>query len=333
MKIFAWCLLKRDFTSGVDETERTFDRLAEVGIDGLLPFVYEGGMCWYDSAIPGAKKEDRLSPVLDLAHARGIEVHPLILPLQRVTPLEEAERRRQSYQSGQPGGNPCDGRRCASWDENLDNGVVMTEDVLARHPVDGIHLDAIRYVDTGQSLKWPCRCEACSAYYRTHMGKAYLTVEDLAEPDVHEQFLAFRGQRIRGLMERIVDIVKPRGIPLSLAARANYHNAALVEGQDWIAWSKAGWLDFVCPMNYSTNREVHRDRLSAQMDLLAGAVPVYDGIGRKSSAGEMSPEEMVVQAEDALALGAEGIAIFHFTALEEADFEALEAFRHRTTSG
>ena len=329
MRILAWCHLNRDFASVRDEAEQAFDRLAEAGIDTLLPFVYGRGECWYDSGLPGVEKEDRLGPVIEMAHARDVEVHPVLLPLPRLTPIDQAERERRSYQSGQPEGNPCDGRPCASWLENRDNGVTIAEDIISRHGVDGIHLDAIRYVDTGQSLKWPCQCEACREAYVAFSGKESLTAEDLAPPGMLHKFLAFRGSNIRELMERMVGLVEGRGLALSLAARAGYFRAALVEGQDWVTWCRDGWLDFVCPMNYSTDREVHRERLAGQMPLVADSVPVYDGIGRKSSAGEMDAEMMICQAEDALELGAKGIAIFQFTALNDADFRGLAALKRR----
>ena len=70
MKILAWCHLNRDFASGRDEAERTFDCLSEAGIDTLLPFAYGGGSCWYDSGLPGVDKEDRLGPVIEMALTR-----------------------------------------------------------------------------------------------------------------------------------------------------------------------------------------------------------------------------------------------------------------------
>lgn len=328
MRILAWCHLDRDFASGRDEAERMFDRLAEAGIDVLLPFITTRGV-WYDCGFQGIEKEDRLSLVIELAHARRVEVHPTVLPLHRFIPLSEEEQALRSYQSGQPGGNPCDGRTCASWEENRTQGVAHIEDILSRHPVDGIHLDAIRYHDTGQSMKWPCRCRACSASYQKHMGKEHLTAEDFTNPGIVHKFLEFRGRNIREMMERTVEIVRKRGVPLSLAARANYFGSALVEGQDWVDWVRKGWLDYICPMNYSTNRDPHRDRLAGQMPLLRASIPVYDGIGRQSSAGTMTPQMMIEQAEDALRLGAQGITIFHFTALDDEDFGGLKALKQR----
>jgi len=330
MRILAWCHLNRDFASGRDASEREFDRLADAGIDTLLPFVYGRGDCWYDSSLPGVEKEDRLGPVIEMAHTRDVEVHPVLLPLPRLSPIDPAERARRSYKSGQPGGNPCDGRPCASWKDNRDNGIAILRDILDHHDVDGIHLDVMRYADTGQSLKWPCQCEACRKACVRLAGKETLTADDLALPGLLYRYLAFREANIRELTERTLAITKERATQLSLAARAAYFTSALVEGQDWVSWCREGWLDFVCPMNYSTDREVHRDRLATQMPLVGGSAPVYDGIGRKSSAGEMDPEMMIRQAEDALELGAKGIAIFQFTALGDEDFRGLRALRART---
>jgi len=197
--------------------------------------------------------------------------------------------------------------------------------------VDGIHLDAIRYVDTGQSLQWPCRCEACRTWYQEAFGKDTLTADDLNVPGMLHKFLEFRGDRIRSLVEQVKQVVDEKGLSLSMAARANYFGSALVEGQDWVQWARDGLMDFICPMNYTTDRETHRERLSGQMALIGTSVPMYDGIGRSSSAGDITPAQMIQQAEDAVQLGASGIAIFRLDAMDEEDFRELGAFKRANT--
>ncbi|MDA0748358.1 MAG: hypothetical protein O2954_17715 [bacterium] len=84
--------------------------------------------------------------------------------------------------------------------------------------------------------------------------------------------------------EQVKGTVDEVGLALSMAARADYFGSAFVEGQDWAQWARDGFMDFICPMNYDTDRKVHRERLSEQMSLIGKSVPIYDGIGRKSSA-------------------------------------------------
>jgi uncharacterized lipoprotein YddW (UPF0748 family) len=158
-----------------------------------------------------------------------------------------------------------------------------------------------------------------------------LTAEDLKIPGILQKFLNFRGENIRSLVEQARTIVKNAGVSFSMAARANYFGSALVEGQDWVQWARDGLMDFICPMNYTTDREVHKEKLSLQMNLIDTAVPIYDGIGRKSSAGENTTAQMIRQAEDALHLGARGVTIFKFGAMNKKDFRELGAFKSANT--
>ncbi len=331
MKIACWCHLERDVFGKDQQVRSHLDRVVEAGIDTLLPFVHSDNEVWYQSDLNNLKGEDRFTRFLIAARERGLQVQPTVLPITEYG-LSEAERTRRSYQSGQPGGNPTDGRFCASWPETRkEGGLKIIQDIMAHHSVDGIHLDAIRYIDTGQSLQWPCRCEACRARYRELFGKDGLTADDLKVPGILQKFLNFRGENIRGLVEQVKATTDEVGLGLSMAARADYFGSALVEGQDWVQWARDGLMDFICPMNYSTDREIHKARLSEQMSLIGKSVPIYDGIGRKSSAGEITPAEMIQQAEDALLLGVSGIAIFHLAALGDEDFRELGAFKKANT--
>ena len=147
-----------------------------------------------------------------------------------------------------------------------------------------------------------------------------------------QKHLDFRGENIRNLVEQVVRVVDEAGLSLSMAARADYFGSALVEGQDWVQWARDGLMDSICPMNYSTDRAVYRERLSGQMSLIGKSVPIYDSIGRKSSAGEITPAQMIQQAEDALQLGASGVAIYDLAAMGEEDFRELGAFKRANTS-
>ncbi len=114
-----------------------------------------------------------------------------------------------------------------------------------------------------------------------------------------------------------------------MAARADYFGSAIVEGQDWINWGHDGLFDFICPMNYTTDRKKHKELLEMQLNLMEGQTAIYSGLGRKWSGGETETAEMIKQADDALSMGADGICIFHYKGLNDKDFSALRTFSNR----
>lgn len=337
LKIACWCDLGNYWSDnpalvgGEDKLKTQLDNAVKAGIDILIPMIqthkYQTKV-YYKSSIDGIDIDNRLTPLMKFANERKIEVHPMILTNCDLG-ISKEEYIRRSYQSGKADQDRKDrlGRPCASWKETREGVLDIIQDIIKYYPVSGIHLDAIRYMDTGRSLKWPCECEACQAEYKYLIGKDMLTAEDLKIPGILQKFLSFRCNNIKSVVEKARKTVNAAGLVLSLAARADYFETALVEGQDWILWAKEGLMDYICPMNYTTDREDHIKKLSLQMKLIGKTVPIYDGIGRKWSGGEITTAQMIQQAEDAIELGASGITIFHFDGMGENDFHELNAFK------
>ncbi len=328
-KILAWSHIYLDFQGDDDSVRKEFSSIKDSGIDLLMIFVHslpEENQAWYDSTLNGFTKKNKLSRLLKISKEIGLDIQPIVGSITDVG-LSKAVRARRSYHSGLPEGHPKDGRFCASWEGNRLGGIKIALDILEHHPVAGIHLDYVRYIDTDIGLKFPCQCEACQENYQRLFGKMKLNQDDLSSPGVLYKYLQFRNSNITTAVNQYAKISKQYRVELSMAARADYFNSALVEGQDWIKWAKEGFFDFICPMNYSLDRGWHRNTLKLQLELIAGTIPIYSGIGRKWSGGENNIEEVIRQAEDALNLGASGISIFHYNGLTSNDLQTLKSFR------
>lgn len=323
-----WCHVDADFTHGRDAAARRMDQIAAAGVDFLLAYVTpEEGTFYYASDLPDIESEDHFSLVLELARERGIHVHPWVFPSSWVDRAPAKPGADGAYVSGKPGGHPRDGVFCGSWAPRLEPGVVFARDMLAHHPLEGLHLDVVRYREVDQCREWPCRCQACSRLYREYIGKDFLTADDLRVPGILFKFMQLRQHQIHGVVRRMKALADEHGVKLSLAARTDYFNWALLEGQDWVRWVREGLFDFVCTMNYKVERGEHRDLARLHTALTDGCVPLYDGIGRYSSMGELSPREMIQFADDAIEAGADGVAVFKLEPMVEKDFALLRSWR------
>lgn len=323
-----WCHLDRDFLGGADETAREMDRLADIGVDILLAYVTpEEGTFYYDSTIPGVKSEDRLSVVLPLAKERGIRLHPWVFPSSWVDRSPPKAGVDGAYVSGQPGGNKQEGVYCGSWAPAQKPGVAMANDMLDHHDLEGLHLDVVRYREVGECLSWPCRCAACSRLYREYIGKDTLTADDLKVPGILFKFMQLRQDQIRSVVDEMKTLADQRAVTLSAAVRVDYFNWALLEGQDWVQWARDGLFDSMYTMNYFLDRDLHRQWVKTHIALAGDHVPLYHGIGRKSSFGEMDTRQMMQQVDDALQLGARGLCIFHLNPMRGEDFDALRSLK------
>ncbi|MBM4032359.1 MAG: hypothetical protein FJ291_11290 [Planctomycetes bacterium] len=84
-------------------------------------------------------------------------------------------------------------------------------------------------------------------------------------------------------------------------------------GQDWRLWCERGWLDFVCPMDYTPHIASFENLVKQQLEW-AGKVPCYPGIGL----GVWPPGDNVVKLIDFIQAarkpGTKGFTIFEYTA-------------------
>ncbi len=104
--------------------------------------------------------------------------------------------------------------------------------------------------------------------------------------------------------------LKP-GIKISAAVFGAYPDCRRSVGQDWVAWVRAGYLDFVCPMDYADTDPPFVDLVTQQLKLVDGRIPLYPGIGawRLGSA-----DRVASQIYEARQLGAPGFMLFNLDA-------------------
>jgi len=205
---------------------------------------------------------------------------------------------------------------------------------------DALHLDYVRYYFAGfegfhENLEWEsgrkwlyhrCQCPHCESERLALLGRE-ATCWDEHHAGFIYRILQGRNEAITGFMQQLRELRSQTGTPLSIAARVQYLGRALVEGQDWMAWVRQGLVDIVSPMNYSPSAEVVRQRLEENARLLAyPAATLLEGLGRKSSAGEPTPEEFARQARVVAEAGLAGVAIFHLGHLSDRDCDMLAEY-------
>lgn len=190
----------------------------------------------------------------------------------------------------------------------------VAADVARRYDVDGIHLDRIRYPGTAWSYDAPSLAE---------FGR-----DPIAHP---AEWHAYRTNLVNRMVKETYDsvmAVKP-SLVLSAAVWGVYEDKwswRTQRGlqdllQDPREWAKSGYMDVVVPMTYFHIQPVlcsRADWRCLMFDHVAGAEretkrQMYMGI----DAG-MGAQEMVSQIRLAREGGATGIAVFSFSAADDA---------------
>ncbi|MFA7007018.1 MAG: hypothetical protein WC429_23465, partial [Verrucomicrobiia bacterium] len=87
---------------------------------------------------------------------------------------------------------------------------------------------------------------------------------------------------------------------------------------DWKLWCDKGWLDFVCPMDYTESDRQFDSWIALQKDWV-GTTPVYPGIGVSSSGSRLGADRTIGQIAITRRHDTKGFIIFNYGATEAKD--------------
>ncbi|MBD3292361.1 MAG: family 10 glycosylhydrolase, partial [Armatimonadia bacterium] len=302
--------------------DEIMSELEAANFTAVFPLMCTPGAYAYPSdVLPQVTERDHLTECIEAAHAHGIEVHPWRANWQViraaegvvdqfyedgrfVLSVEQAmgqEERDQRYVWSRRWLDPSDER-------NRQLEIDAMEEMAREFDVDGIHYDFMRYPGSRY-----CYCDRCREKFEEW---ADLKIEDWPADcwEGGKHLAAFRDWR-RHLQTSLVAEMRERlaaidpEVQISLAARASVTGAPESDAQDWITWAREGYLDFLCPMNYTGEVDVFRRKLEPQMELVGGTIPVYAGIGVAPYRSD-TPVNLSHQIALARELGADGFLIY-----------------------
>jgi uncharacterized lipoprotein YddW (UPF0748 family) len=195
----------------------------------------------------------------------------------------------------------------------------VVRDLVERYPVDGVHLDYIRY-PTAEFDYSPAALAAFREFVLTDLTTAErapldarLARNPFIYPDTFPaRWTAFRRARLTDLVARLRTTVKqhrPDAL-LSAAVKPDANEAMNERLQDWQDWAARGLLDVICPMAYTADLSRFSQAV-ANVGRSAAPQPFWAGIG----AYRLDSAQTVAHIRAARAAGAQGIALFSYDSL------------------
>jgi len=295
--------------------DRTMKELKENGFNAVIPNMLWGGLAHYDSKLlPRSRTFDQYGDQIEQAvragKKHGVEVHVWKVnfncsnaPREFVNSMRQAGRTQVKF-DGTPGN-----WLCPSHPENRKLEWESMVEVARNYEVDGIHFDYIRYPDSEH-----CYCEGCKERFEKHVGETLDNFPQVTRTDKwRSRFDDWRCAQITALVadvHREAKKVKP-SIKISAAVFPSYPDCRRWVLQDWPVWVDKGYLDFLCPMNYSASVTTFDAYTSNQMKIVAGRIPVYPGIGATATGIALTPDQVAAQIMIARNHGAPGFTIFN----------------------
>ena len=266
------------------EWDEAVRQLAANGFTAILPNMSWGGLAYYDSKVLPvapqiAERGDQIAKCIAAGKKYGVQVHVWKVnwnlgwePPKDFVEKMRREHRLQTSLTGEE--NPW---LCPSNPDNRKLEIDSMVEVARNYDVDGIHFDYIRYPDANQ-----CYCSGCKERFEQAVGEK---IPDLPKAvadggPLHRQWLDWRRGNITAVVKGVseqVRAIKPK-LKISAAVFNNWMSARDQEGQDWKLWCEKGYVDFVCPMDYTPNDGRFENMIRQQVQW-AGKTPCYPGIG------------------------------------------------------
>ena len=300
--------------------ERSMEELAAAGINMIMPNMAWAGVAHYDSSVlPHSEKfkryGDQIAQCVKAAHRNNVEVH-----IWKITwnlegaPKTFVDKMRKEGRTQVSDKGESLNWLCPSHPENVKLELNTALEIVRNYDVDGIHLDYIRYPGS-----YACYCQECKKRFTL---AARQIIDDFPSAVLsktgqhHQAYTDWRAQQITRLVRLIhkrVREIKPN-IKVSAAVFGSYPSCVTSIGQDWISWANAGYVDFLCPMNYTEDNKYFTDLLEKQLAYMPKGVAIYPGIGATASNSLLTPDNVIGQIHLARFLGASGWAIFDYSA-------------------
>jgi uncharacterized lipoprotein YddW (UPF0748 family) len=200
----------------------------------------------------------------------------------------------------------------------------VVRELVRAYPMDGLHLDFIRY--PGPTFDYS---KAALEGFRRAGGGSDLLGGPARSPAYWD---TYRRQVLTALITRLGDAARAEqpGLVVSAAVAPDEAQAVNNKFQDWPGWLASGVLSALCPMTYTPDSRLFLQQIEQARERAKGGQAVWAGIGayRLDLAGIA---EKVAVAREA---GASGVVLFSHESFEPGELRRLrdEAFGSRRTA-
>lgn len=296
--------------------DRTIKALAENGFNAVFANLCWGAVADYASEVlpvhpDVASRGDQLQQCLDACRRHGVELHVWRVNWNmghRTPPaVRDAYVRAGRVQVTRKGETSL--FLAPHLEENFRQERDAMLEIVRRWPVAGIHFDYIRY--PGEECDFSD--SARDAFTRWRGAPVSDWPADCAPGGtLREDYNRWRRENIDRLVREVsreARALRP-DIRISAAVFGGWQSARESIAQDAVRWVEEGWLDFVCPMNYTTSETFLSNLLREQTAAVRGRIPLYCGIGAWQ---HPTAAQTAAQIDLARRLGADGFICFSLT--------------------
>jgi uncharacterized lipoprotein YddW (UPF0748 family) len=297
--------------------EEAISYLAQNGFTSILPNMLWGGVAFYPSKVlpvapEVANRGDQVAKCLAACRKHGIQVHvwKVNWNLGHAAPKEFVERKREERRLQFSSSGKEEPWLCPSHPENRKLEIDSMVELARLYEIDGIHFDYIRYPDSDH-----CYCAGCRERFQKATGNSPQTWprDVLRDGPLRQSWLGWRRGNITAVVQAVSEqarAARPK-LRISAAVFPNWTTERDNIGQDWKLWCEKGYLDFVCPMDYTTSNSNFENMVKKQV-AWAGKTPCYPGIGASASTSRFGADKVIDQINIARRNTTGGFVVFNY---------------------
>lgn len=190
-------------------------------------------------------------------------------------------------------------------------------ELCARYAIDGIHLDFLRYPDFTGSLGAGVRKR-----FETDQKKPVSDwPREVKSGPRRAAFMRWRCDRVTDLVAAIRNDMRrdSPGRLLTAAVFGKYPSCADAVGQDWEAWLRQGYVDYLLPMDYTEDLDRFRGLVEDQTHTRAMRKHMLPAIGVTAAESRLNAGQVIDQVNILRANGCPGFGLFDLDTYLEQD--------------
>ena len=208
-------------------------------------------------SVTGKLNSDPVAQGIELAHRRGIAVQAKMVVMFSFRSPTEFQHKLLKSDRVMRG---ADGKPivqsnwfwiCPSQPANRDAALAEVAEMVRRYPVDGVQFDYIRFNEEPS-----CFCKHCRSDFEHALGKPVKHwPADVLGGELTKRFNDWRQTVINDWARQLSVAARQArpGIKITAAVFPALERAREEKAQDWKLWLERGYVDAICPMNYTTD--------------------------------------------------------------------------------
>lgn len=292
--------------------------LKAAGFNAIAPNMLWSGTAFYPSKIVPVNSKvkadgDFLQEIIDAAKPLGMKVHVWKVMWQTGEGWladngvgEKFKGRFQIDAKGkeQPWLCPCD-------EQNREYEMAALLEVAKNYPIDGVHLDYIRY--SGQEVSYSPMCR--KRFEKDHPKVENWPADCAPGGKRFDEYAEFKRETITSFVREIRARLKKQSpkVELSAAVWSIISIARDSVSQDWPLWAREGLLDWVSTMTYTEDAESFKGAVVAQKEVMGDKTKLYPGMQVTFDGGRVVATDTIVDEIKAVRdLGLGGFTLFEY---------------------